>query len=698
MLDLLPIFVLYCKRYDIRRKSAVDTEQVLRTITQDDKRALVCGRGHGTTADVGGLPSLVFRRFETGRADVVSFASAAAIGCGFDERTAYEIGSETAKQCCALGVHVVETPSFLPCACSADGSRSRFFSADPTLARTLGAAFIDGVQSTGVGAMSPVVGEFGESEMSNLFLAVSGDGKTVCRPRAMLFAGTVDMADKVKEAGYGGVCISEWGTVKDRAAALNGGIDLSMPLGCGEKKNLKEAEESGYIDRERLDAAARKVVELIDYTFDDHAYGLNGKEQRKKSALLAAECAVLLKNESILPLLGDSITVMGQCAKAFFVSDEVGEETETESLVEAFGKDRRIKFVDGYRDEDDDGAIIEALEQTFPDETVIVVLGESCPDCGGNERAVALPESQVKLVERLEDSGRNVVAVVVGGGRYDLKRISSAKAVIYAPYLGCGGAEALKKIICGEACPCGRLAEDFVTVEKDGTEKILYPFGYGESFCPFSYSQTKLGELDGQPTATLTVRNEGRYTASDVIQIYGETSEKKRFLIAFEKAKLRAGESRTLTVRLPKKLLEGVSEILTGTSREDIRERVALESVDEVRETAFLSSAEKLCDASGTGAIKKTFSTGDCLESMGQTLGGKLLAKKAKRAAKAIAGGNRARADRIFERMKKLPVGALPSFTRGLVRFKSVKAAVIAASGKPIKAFLTALGIGAREH
>jgi hypothetical protein len=33
-----------------------------------------------------------------------------------------------------------------------------------------------------------------------------------------------------------------------------------------------------------------------------------------------------------------------------------------------------------------------------------------------------------------------------------------------------------------------------------------------------------------------------------------------------------------------------------------------------------------------------------------------------------------------------------------LVRFKSVKAAVIAASGKPIKAFLTALGIGAREH
>ncbi len=675
----------------------MDIRQVLKNMTSQEKDALICGRDTGATAKVGDVPSLVLERFFAEKNDVVRFACAAAIGCGFDERAAYDVGCEVAKQCCALGIHVIETPSFLPFDSSTDGGRSRYFSDEPTLSRVLAAAFIDGVQSTGVGAMPPVSGKLGKEKAEQLYLAVAGDGKTVCRPRAMLFDGASAVAATAKEMGYDGACVSEWGTVKDRAVALNGGIDLSMPMGCGEKKNLQEAAESGYIDETRRDAAALKVLELIDSTFDDHAYGLNGKQQRKKSASIAGDCAVLLKNEAILPLLGDSVTVMGQAGKAVFTGDEKGSCTEKESLVEAFEKDRRVKFVDGYRDGDGGDAIIEALEQTFPDETVIVVLGAEYPDCVGNERSPQLPENQVRLVERLEDSGRNVVAVVTGGGEFDLKRVSSAKAVIYAPYLGSGGAEALKQIICGETCPSGRLAEDFTTTQKDGTKRVLYPFGYGESYCRFSYSQAKLGELDGKTTVSVTVTNEGRYTASDVIQIYVDVKGKKRRLAAFEKAKLRAGEARTLTLVLPQKLLYGAKELLICTSREDVRERLALEN-SKAEELPVFTEREVLCDVKKTGMKQKKFSTGDSLSDMEETFAGKMLAAKVKKASLQSADGDGTRGDRIFRAARSLPAGALPSFFKGRIGFKAVKAAVAAASGKRFKGLLIALGIGAREH
>jgi beta-glucosidase len=91
------------------------------------------------------------------------------------------------------------------------------------------------------------------------------------------------------------------------------------------------------------------------------------------------------------------------------------------------------------------------------------------------------------------------------------------------------------------------------------TGEPLYPFGYGLSYTTFAYtglktSASRMGP-DGEITVSLNVKNTGRRTGDEVVQLYGrhegsKVERPRQELRAFERVGLGAGETKTVRMTL----------------------------------------------------------------------------------------------------------------------------------------------------
>ena len=82
----------------------------------------------------------------------VSFPSESTTACSFDRKLLYRIGQELGKECNAENVHLLLGPGVNIKRSPLCGRNFEYFSEDPLLAGELGAAYVQGVQSQGVGA------------------------------------------------------------------------------------------------------------------------------------------------------------------------------------------------------------------------------------------------------------------------------------------------------------------------------------------------------------------------------------------------------------------------------------------------------------------------------------------------------------------------------------------------------------------
>ena len=83
----------------------------------------------------------------------------------------------------------------------------------------------------------------------------------------------------------------------------------------------------------------------------------------------------------------------------------------------------------------------------------------------------------------------------------------------------------------------------------------LFPFGYGLTYSDFEYSDLEVVYAGDGCDVIFTVRNIGKYTASDVPQVYvtecrPEVPRPDRELKGFSKVKLAPGEETTVKVHL----------------------------------------------------------------------------------------------------------------------------------------------------
>jgi len=192
---------------------------------------------------------------------------------------------------------------------------------------------------------------------------------------------------------------------------------------------------------------------------------------------------------------------------------------------------------------------------------------------GGDRTDLRLPASQQKLLEALQATGKPVILVLTAGSALAVDR-EQAKlpAILLAWYPGQRGGNAVADVLFGAANPAGRLPVTFYKADeklpdfsdysmKNRTYRYfagqpLYPFGFGLSYTTFQYSGLTLDKnavrADGLARATVTVKNTGKRTGDEVLQLYLQPLDPKRTrarkeLHGIERITLEPGESRTVT-------------------------------------------------------------------------------------------------------------------------------------------------------
>ncbi|MEV7141290.1 fibronectin type III-like domain-contianing protein [Streptomyces tauricus] len=91
----------------------------------------------------------------------------------------------------------------------------------------------------------------------------------------------------------------------------------------------------------------------------------------------------------------------------------------------------------------------------------------------------------------------------------------------------------------------------------------LFPFGHGPSYTSFRYDSARVhsrGRGDEAAEVTVEVRNTGRRTGSDVVQVYTghlptATDTPARTLVGFARVELAAGRHRSVSVTVSRRAL-----------------------------------------------------------------------------------------------------------------------------------------------
>ena len=126
----------------------------------------------------------------------------------------------------------------------------------------------------------------------------------------------------------------------------------------------------------------------------------------------------------------------------------------------------------------------------------------------------------------------------------------------------------------------------------DVRNEPLYPFGFGLSYTTFDYSDVTLSgtrmQADGTLSASVTIKNTGRYDADEIVQLYirdvvASISRPVKELKGFQRIHLNAGESKTVTFTITPDLLKfydynlnfvlepGDFDIMIGPNSRDVK-------------------------------------------------------------------------------------------------------------------------------
>lgn len=400
--------------------------------------------------------------------------------------------------------------------------------------------------------------------------------------------------------------------VASGAMALDAGVDIS--LWDNGFSHLEEAVEQGLVSEAQVDRAALRVLELKfqlglfenPYLSEDEPLSFP-VEEYPQSLELARQGAVLLKNQGILPLRpqGKRIAVIGPNADDLY--HQLGDyspamaqgagATLLKGLRELLGEDS-VRYAQGCPICGQEGAAIEeAVALARESDLVILAVGGSSSrfagasfdingaaetdgaimmDCGEGIdcSTLRLPGLQDQLCQAVLETGKPVVAVVIGGRPYAIPELcEAAQGVIYSFYPGPWGGRALAEILLGKVSPSGRLPASLPrsvgqlpcyynpkssyrpTHYCDQEDGALYPFGYGLSYTEFAIEDVRfpeevsLKELEAgaRVKVRFVLKNLGDMDAWAVPQLFihdvqASTVRRVRELKAFDKVFLKSGQ------------------------------------------------------------------------------------------------------------------------------------------------------------
>lgn len=655
----------------------MDIEKILSEMTLEEKAGLCSGKDfwHTKAVERLGLPSVMVSdgphglrtqkavTYHIGKSESVKaicFPSGAALASSFDRSLIAEVGDTLGKEARAEGVHTLLGPAVNMKRSPLCGRNFEYLSEDPYLAGEMGAAYVSAVQKNGVGTSvkhfaannqeyhrMSVTAEISERALREIYLANFETVVKKARPWTVMCSynrinGTYSCENKWlltdvlrREWGFDGIVMTDWGAMNRRCEALRAGLNLEMPSSHGENDALiVKAVRSGTLDEKVLDKAVRELLQWIEKCLRGAENAPAGYDKKTDHALarkVETECAVLLKNERILPLKknGKIAFIGGFAASPRYQgggSSHINSFQVT-SVLQAVSGLENISYAEGFGISDteiDNAKFSEALRLAKRSDTAVVFAGlpESFESEGYDRTGLDLPLCQNRLIEEIAKVQPNLVVVLHNGSAVTMPWLNKVKGVLELYLGGEAVGEACADLLFGDANPGGKLAETFplrledtpcyLDFPGDGQKAVysedvyigyryydakkvpvLFPFGYGLSYTSFEVSGLRLsaGKISDTQTLTATavVWNTGSVAGKETVQLYVAPPRNAKFrrplkeLKGFEKIELLPGEVKEVSFVLDKRSFAYYEErihdwyvesgdytILVGTSSTDL--------------------------------------------------------------------------------------------------------------------------------
>ncbi|MGC0210653.1 beta-glucosidase H [Streptomyces levis] len=339
-----------------RREAAV--EAALGKLDLDAKTRLLAGQDMWSLPALpeAGLASLVMSDGPIGVRGVhwsaddpsVALPSPTALAATWDPGLAHRAGVLLAQEARRKGVHVLLAPTVNLHRSPLGGRHFEAYSEDPYLTGRIGAAYVRGVQSGGVGTTVKhfvandaetdrltVNNVVSERALRELYLAPFEAIVANAHPWGIMTAyNSVNgptmtehhhLVEEVLRGtwGFDGVNVSDWTAARSTTGALTGGLDIAMPgPGTVYGENLARAVRDGEADEALVDAAVRRVLRLAARVgvLEGAEPVVTAPPPDADGAALAREIArrsfVLVRNEGgALPLRPGRIALIGAAAR-----------------------------------------------------------------------------------------------------------------------------------------------------------------------------------------------------------------------------------------------------------------------------------------------------------------------------------------------------------------------------------------------
>lgn len=361
-----------------------NVEEVLQNMTLEEKATLVVGGNRSQSIDVDngilgshshevpgaggstaaiprlGIPSVILadgpagvriapiREGDQNTYYCTGFPVGTALACTWNTDLVKEVGSCIGNEALEYGCDVLLAPGMNLHRSPLCGRNFEYFSEDPFVTGKIAAAYINGVQSEGVGT-SPKHFAVNSQETSRMYVDEIVSQRALRELYLKGFEIAVKEADpftvmasynKVNgeytqssydllttilrdEWGFNGIVMSDWTSIRDTGDQIKAGCDLMEPGEEAQIQDILTQIKDGRLQEWELDTCVRRMLNFIVKTPSFKNYKFSNKPNLREHAQVtrksATEGMVLLKNdEETLPLKNVSnVSVFGTTAYNF---------------------------------------------------------------------------------------------------------------------------------------------------------------------------------------------------------------------------------------------------------------------------------------------------------------------------------------------------------------------------------------------
>ncbi len=448
-------------------------------------------------------------------APAICYPTASATACSWDADLLYKMGQALGDECLKERISVLLGPGVNIKRSPLCGRNFEYFSEDPFLAGEMAAAFINGVQSKGIGTSikhyavnnqetrrMTVNAVVDERTLRELYLAPFETAVKKAQPWTVMCAynrlnGVYCAENKWlltdvlrRDFGFEGIVVTDWGAENDRVEGLLAGQELEMPFSGGANdRKIAQAVRDGKISEGFLDQMVDRLIDLAkksekvlgDYTYDAAAHHALARE-------IAGQCMVLLKNEGgLLPLKKNQrVALIGEMAKRPRYQGAGSSQINPTQLDCAYDtmlqEGIAVDYAPGYSTDrknkiSDDMLLSEAIAKAKGADVAVLFIGltDEYETEGNDRKHMQLPPLHNRLVNEVSKVNPNVVVVLAGGAAFELPWADRVPAILHSHLCGQAGGSATVDILFGDVNPCAKLAETYPMVLADVPSTNYFP-------------------------------------------------------------------------------------------------------------------------------------------------------------------------------------------------------------------------------